>query len=100
MLWAYFHYYQLFLDNTEITAPPTSSQAIVVYQAANNRIMQANQAAREAGITLGMGLAQAGALCPQLTILDYPKKCIKSYLEQCFKPPFKTHKKRNPFWFL
>lgn len=71
MLWAYFHYYQLFLDNTEITAPPTSSQAIVVYQAANNRIMQANQAAREAGITLGMGLAQAGALCPQLTILDY-----------------------------
>ena len=35
-----------------------------------------------------------------LTILDYPKKCFKSYLEQCFKPPFKTHKKRNPFWYV
>lgn len=71
MLWAYFNYYQLFLDNTEIAAITRPVHPTVVYQAANNRIIQANQAAQEAGITLGMGLAQAGALCPKLTIFDY-----------------------------
>lgn len=76
MLWVYLHFHQLYLDSAaEQPAPDdhceSPPRAVVVYQASHNRITQCNQSAEKAGIRCGMGMAQAAALCPDLTILDY-----------------------------
>ncbi len=71
MLWVYFDFYRLTLDQIEVTAPAQQDTATVVYHAGNNQLIQVNRAAQQAGLKPGMGMAQAAALCAQLTIIDY-----------------------------
>ena len=59
MLWVYFDFYRLTLDQIEVTAPAQQDTATVVYHAGNNQLIQVNRAAQQAGLKPGMGMAQA-----------------------------------------
>ena len=73
MLWVYLHFHQLYLDNAACQ-PEAVDHPVVVYQASQNRVLQCNPSAEKAGLRCDMGMAQAAALCPELTILDYHKE--------------------------
>lgn len=68
MLWAYFHFYQLTIDSG---GEQDSTSAVIVYEAKTNQVRQCNAAALSAGVTVGMGMAQAAALCQSVRVIDY-----------------------------
>ena len=68
MLWAYFHFYQLTIDSG---GESDETAAVIVYSAKNNQVRQCNSAAVKAGVTVGMGMAQAAALCQSVNVIDY-----------------------------
>ena len=68
MLWAYFHFYQLTIDSGGVS---DETAAVIVYSAKNNQVRQCNSAAVKAGVTVGMGMAQAAALCQSVSVIDY-----------------------------
>lgn len=70
-LWAYFNCYQLTLDHVQRFGQTRAQGALVIYQASQNRLLQVSPAAAREGVQPGMGMAQAAALCPALTIMDY-----------------------------
>ncbi|MCV6626956.1 MAG: DNA polymerase Y family protein [Cellvibrionaceae bacterium] len=80
MLWLYLHFYQLQLDG--LYHPEQASQALVIVDGPYHKICQANAPARELGIELGMGLASAAALAPQLQVLDYQQTQEQQLLQQ------------------
>ncbi|MBD3587647.1 DNA polymerase Y family protein [Salinimonas sp. HHU 13199] len=68
MLWAYFHFYQLTIDSG---GEKDNTAAVIVYEAKTNRVRQCNAAASSAGVAVGMGMAQAAALCQSVSVIDY-----------------------------
>ncbi|WP_018984353.1 Y-family DNA polymerase [Salinimonas chungwhensis] len=71
MLWAYFHFNQLTIDTGD---QETRLLPAIVYEAGNNQVKQTNRRAQDAGVTPGMGMAQAAALCQSLHVIDYFEK--------------------------
>lgn len=46
----------------------------VIYSSKANRVVQVSQGADDAGIQVGMGMAQTAALCPDLSIIPYDEE--------------------------
>ncbi|MBT0586733.1 Y-family DNA polymerase [Alteromonas oceanisediminis] len=65
-----------------------ASHPIAVYCAHTNQLCQMNAAAAQAGLTLGIGLAAASALCAELDIIEYEPeqetKLLHSIAEQLY----------------
>ena len=68
MLWAYLDFTQLTLD---LSGSERASAPAAVYNEQENVIVQRCAEAAKQGIMPGMGLAQAAALCPDVTITVY-----------------------------
>ena len=71
MLWLYLHFSSLQLDtlfnSNELGLNEDShNQPLIIVDEKDHRVLQANQAALQSGITLGMGLGSAAALCHNL----------------------------------
>lgn len=69
MLWLYLHFPSLQLDSLGHQQEQTSP--VVLLDSRNNRVVQRNATATEAGIQLDMGLGTAAALCHNLQVLPY-----------------------------
>lgn len=84
--WLCLHFFQLTLDQAVTNASVDEHLPVVVYQQASNLVLQLNAVARQAGIETGMGLAQAAALCENLTVIDYSEdmeRCQLQHLATC-----------------
>lgn len=83
-LWIYLHFTQLQLDLIE-HSPAANSKELAepraIYQVKDNQIVQINQAAHKRGIKVGMGLASASLLYPQLKLHEYSPDIEQSALE-------------------
>ncbi|MEZ8968130.1 nucleotidyltransferase [Vibrio breoganii] len=87
-LWLYIHFPRLQLDTlfSEAIAPAknhadgSENPAICIVE--KHQITQANQAAIEKGITLGMGLGSAASLCADLQVFPYQQKIEEDKLQQ------------------
>ena len=76
MLWLYLHFPSLQLDtlfnSNELGSTKDSrEQPIIIVDEKDHRVLQANPAALQSGITLGMGLGSAAALCHNLHVHPY-----------------------------
>lgn len=71
MLWLYLDFYQLTLDAHLSASTHTDHAPCVVYHKAENRICQCCEQARQYGIEVGMGMAQAASLCSTLDVRPY-----------------------------
>lgn len=78
MLWAFLDFTRLTLDMTDYR---TAGQPTAVYDEQRNMIVQRNQTAAEKGIKAGMGLAQAAALCPDISIISYSQDKERGHLQ-------------------
>ncbi len=67
MLWLYLWLPRLQLD----TQAPDDPGPVAVVDERDNRVVQMNEPASREGITLGMGLATAAALCRDIQLLPY-----------------------------
>ena len=104
MLWAYLYFHQITLDKHEKASlsvgnnshydtknevrhkrtgesanglhqpGKTQTPAVIVYCEKTNHIVQRNNGALQQGIEIGHGLAQAGALCPQVCIIPFSEE--------------------------
>ncbi|MCW8091196.1 Y-family DNA polymerase [Alteromonas sp. ASW11-130] len=81
MLWLYLDFYQLTLDALEQTSDEKSARPCVIYQAEVNQIVQRNALAKERGIEVGMGMAQAAALSADLNVIDYKQERESGHLQ-------------------
>ena len=93
--WLYLYFPQLQLDKLLLlqhTTTALSAQgknhhldltAPLAIVGADHQLLQLNTAARQAGLTLGMGLASAASLCHQLqlTPIPYPKLNPPAWLQ-------------------
>ncbi len=79
--WLCLHFYQLTLDHAVTDASTDDHLPVVVYQQASNQVLQVNAVAHQAGIDSGMGLAQAAALCENLTVIDHSEDMERSQLQ-------------------
>ena len=81
MIWAYFYCYQLTLDaHAKCCDAQEYAEPIIIYSDKDNCVMQLNQAAKNAGIEIGHGLAQTAALCPHVNILTFDAEAEKRTL--------------------
>ncbi|SET74367.1 Y-family DNA polymerase [Thalassotalea agarivorans] len=78
MLWLYLSFPQLQLDSLYARQ---QSQAIAVVDEASNKVVQRNAIAQKDGIKLGMGLASAAALLPELHLVPYNKSVEQQHLK-------------------
>ena len=87
MLWLYLHFSSLQLDtlfnSNELGSNQDSrNQPLIIVDEKDHRVLQANQAALQSGITLGMGLGSAAALCHNLHVHPYSIELEKSKLKE------------------
>tara|TARA_B100001059_G_scaffold6773_1_gene5629 strand:- start:242 stop:1714 length:1473 start_codon:yes stop_codon:yes gene_type:complete len=87
MLWLYLHFPSLQLDTLLNSSESDSNkelhaQPIIIVDEKDHRVLQANQAALESGITLGMGLGSAAALCHHLHVHPYRIELEKNKLKE------------------
>ncbi|PML52181.1 nucleotidyltransferase [Vibrio lentus] len=87
MLWLYLHFSSLQLDtlfnSNELGSNEEShNQPLIIVDEKDHRVLQANQAAFQSGITLGMGLGSAAALCHNLHVHPYSIELEKSKLKE------------------
>ncbi|MFS1461508.1 Y-family DNA polymerase [Vibrio lentus] len=87
MLWLYLHFSSLQLDtlfnSNELGLNQDShNQPLIIVDEKDHRVLQANQAALQSGITLGMGLGSAAALCHNLHVHPYSIELEKSKLKE------------------
>ncbi|QPK04638.1 Y-family DNA polymerase [Vibrio kanaloae] len=87
MLWLYLHFPSLQLDtlfnSNELGLNGAShAQPIIIVDEKDHRVLQANQAALQSGITLGMGLGSAAALCHNLHVHPYSIELEKNKLKE------------------
>lgn len=78
MQWLYIYLPNLQLD-CSLTVDGSISPCALIHQ---GQIVQTNQAARQAGIAIGTGLAQAALLCADLNISDYQPRLEQQLLKQ------------------
>ncbi|UZJ45457.1 DNA polymerase Y family protein [Marinimicrobium sp. C6131] len=78
MLWLYLRLPRLQLD----TQAPDDDCPVAVVDERDNRVVQLNEPASRAGITLGMGLATAAALCREVQLLPYQQAIETRRLEE------------------
>ncbi|CAK3468744.1 protein ImuB [Vibrio crassostreae] len=87
MLWLYLHFPSLQLDtlfnSNELSSNEEShEQPIIIVDEKDHRVLQANQAALDSGITLDMGLGSAAALCHHLHVHPYSIELEKNKLKE------------------
>ncbi len=87
MLWLYLHFPSLQLDTLFNSSESGSNkelheQPIIIVDEKDHRVLQANQAALESGIALGMGLGSAAALCHHLHVHPYSIELEKNKLKE------------------
>ena len=87
MLWLYLHFPSLQLDTLFSSSESGSNkesheQPIIIVDEKDHRVLQANQAALESGIALGMGLGSAAALCHHLHVHPYSIELEKNKLKE------------------
>ncbi len=80
MQWLYIHFPYLQLDSSLSQQGAEQKQPCVLIH--QGQVVQTNKAAREAGIRLGTGLAQAALLCSHVTIADYQVRQEQQLLKQ------------------
>lgn len=80
MHWVYIEFTSLTLDHACIT-PSEQAQPVIVYDENTNQLVQLNNAAYLAGLTPGMGMAQAAALSADITILLLDVAQQNNYLQ-------------------
>jgi len=78
MHWLYIHFPCLQLDSS-LQPRDAQGPCVLIRQ---GRVVQNNQAARENGIAIGTGLAQAALLCHDLTIANYQLRQEQQLLKQ------------------
>ncbi|WP_448568181.1 Y-family DNA polymerase [Thalassotalea ganghwensis] len=74
MLWLYLYFPSLQLDQLIDNGEQQRQQVIAIVDARRNEIIQINEPAKQAGLSCGMGLATASALCHSLTVLPYQEE--------------------------
>ncbi|USD66179.1 DNA polymerase Y family protein [Vibrio sp. SCSIO 43136] len=80
-LWLYLYFPYLQLD----TLCPTSEQdqqAVLIVDGQNNHIVQASTSALSKGINIGMGIATAASLCPDLKLYPYMAQTESTRLKE------------------
>ncbi|MEW9798066.1 Y-family DNA polymerase [Alteromonas sp. CYL-A6] len=77
--WLYLHFPSLSLD-LRLLGDTASDMPTAIYAPSQNQVCQINQAARKHGICVGMGMAQAAALCSDLQVHTYDAQAQKRYL--------------------
>ena len=87
MLWLYLHFPSLQLDtlfnsNELGSNEEAHEQPIIIVDEKDHRVLQANQVALDSGITLGMGLGSAAALCHNLHVHPYSIELEKNKLKE------------------
>ncbi|MFI3273580.1 Y-family DNA polymerase [Vibrio sp.] len=87
MLWLYLHFPSLQLDtlfnSNELGSNEEShEQPIIIVDEKDHRVLQANQAALDSGITLEMGLGSAAALFHNLHVHPYSIELEKNKLKE------------------
>ncbi|MEZ8864999.1 DNA polymerase Y family protein [Vibrio splendidus] len=87
MLWLYLHFPSLQLDtlfnSNELGSNEEShGQPLIIVDEKDHRVLQANHAALQLGITIGMGLGSAAALCHNLHVHPYSVELEKSKLKE------------------
>ncbi|MGX5915654.1 Y-family DNA polymerase [Aliidiomarina sp. Khilg15.8] len=80
--WAYLYLPALQLDNLQLMHPALSEQAVVLYSDASQLVIQANGAAMEAGIQVGMALSDAWVLAGDLQVFVHKPAFQRQLLEQ------------------
>ncbi len=81
--WLYLHFPHLQLDTLFANPNQTQSELpVVVLNTRHNTVVQANAVARQAGISLGMGLGTAAALQHDLQVLPYQYEVEHSRLKE------------------
>ena len=86
MKWLYLHFPSLQLDS--LLHQQDCHQACVLVD--KNEVVQANPEARQLGIKIGTGLAQAALLCSQLKVLSYQAKQEHRLLVQLAQRLYQT----------
>ncbi|MCU7554825.1 DNA polymerase Y family protein [Alteromonas sp. ASW11-19] len=81
MLWVYIQFTRLTLDFLARTAGHPDHEPVVIYHPQNNTLVQCNDAALEAELKPGMGLAHAAALASNLQILNYSEDTERAHLQ-------------------
>ncbi|UPR57151.1 DNA polymerase Y family protein [Vibrio sp. ED004] len=87
MLWLYLHFSSLQLDtlfnSNELGSNEEShNQPLIIVDEKDHRVLQANQAALDSGITLDMGLGSAAALCHNLHVHPYSIELERNKLKE------------------
>ncbi|WP_210473278.1 Y-family DNA polymerase [Vibrio crassostreae] len=87
MLWLYIHFPSLQLDtlfnsNELGSSEDSREQPIIIVDEKDHRVLQANPAALQSGISPGMGLGSAAALCHNLHVHPYNIELEKSKLKE------------------
>ncbi|MDD1826170.1 DNA polymerase Y family protein [Photobacterium sp. ZSDE20] len=87
MLWLYLHFPSLQLDtlfnSNELGSNEEAHvQPIIIVDEKDHRVLQANQAALDSGITLDIGLGSAAALCHNLHVHPYSIELEKNKLKE------------------
>ena len=80
MQWLYIHFPYLQLDSSLSQQGAEQEQPCVLIH--QGQVVQTNAAARQVGIRLGTGLAQAALLCSHVTIADYQVRQEQQLLKQ------------------
>ncbi|GGW85268.1 Y-family DNA polymerase [Alteromonas halophila] len=80
MLWAYIDFTALILDHACIEQQ-NAPTAVIVYDDTHNQVVQVNEQAANAGISIGAGMAQAAALCANITVLPFDSVRQRGYLQ-------------------
>jgi len=86
MQWLYLHFPSLQLDS--LLHQQACDQACVLID--KNHVVQANAEARQLGIKIGTGLAQAALLCAQLKVIVYDAKQEQRLLSQLAQRLYQT----------
>lgn len=83
-LWLYLHFPQLQLDGllSQLQGMHDPVHSIVVLDALQNKVLQLNQQARDAGVNCNMGLATAAALCRELQVIPYQPEVEQNKLRE------------------
>ncbi|MCY7295783.1 Y-family DNA polymerase [Alteromonas sp. a30] len=80
-LWLYLHFPSIQLD-TLYSSEAQRHQPIAILNTHKNQVCQRNRIAKERGITLGMGLANAAMLEPDLSVIPYQVKAEENKLQE------------------
>jgi protein ImuB len=83
-LWLYLHFPQLQLDSllSQQQGIQNSTPPMVVLEAQQNKVLQLNQQAKDAGVNSNMGLATAAALCRELQVIPYQAEVEQNKLRE------------------